>query len=503
MSSIPPDEFYRCPMNAPTRHSDKLKHSSQNSLESRSLVAEKKRKNPDDSLENMADTKPGLAGASSLSDLSRPSQLSSFVTSTEHCSETSEPKKGKRKRYTTDVTRELSGHTETEMGKDSSASEVTAPCLNRALKHRKTKRKDPDNVPSKVPGRFENDQSGKPFISSRRTQPSGLDSSPSNAGQASVLEKTDRIALSGVNREPQSPHSPIASGNLSDKMTPGAGGQQLSSPEKRIRKVRRSHAKSDTEVSRDYSASSETSVDDTPASSVRSRKRRRDETLSTPSSSEKSRRKISHLHPEPSSHDGTADHISVEDVQSSLTPEPGPSTHSKGKARALPQNADEDENSHSRGLDDWRQDALQELSSNIQHPRYQNFPPVPEFHRSRFHGRDTPWLEDTVERKVKEILEKQIMPPPALPNSLGLRPRTNFHGNVPEGQGLTDEEIVAIIKNKSLSAVVRFARAPDYFRQSGSIRADYYYLKDKLSEEDWRRVGPKMKVRAPQGPNAT
>lgn len=530
MSSIPPEEFYRSPLDVAPRALDKPKYSSPTSRESHSSATEGKVKNSDGTSGNMADPKESLASSSSLSHPSSQSRLSPSVASTEHCNETNESKSGKHTRRTSVVSQESSGHGKNRTrsasrghkgccistGDESSASRVTTLPLNRSSREKKSTRKHQRSVPSNVLCGSENDESFKTSISSGRTQPSGFDSNPSNVGQFSAPEKPDINSRCRVDSELQSPESAIASkdfsvdmisetSDLPNKRSRDKTSVIPSSPEKRTRKTDCSHTNSsrrhDIDVSSYSTSSSEESANQTPASDARSRKRKRgrrsprsrkDEPLATPSSLEKRRRNTSHIHPD---HDADG-HISADEDHSSVTTAPGPSKQSKGKGRALLHDAGEAEGSHPGGADDRGQEALQHTSPNIQRSGGQTLPAAPGYRISRLIGRDTPWLEDTVERKVKEILEKQRMPPPP-PNPLRPRPHSYDPGDVSEGQRLSDEQIVAIVKNKSLSNVVRFARAPEVFAQTGLIRAKYYYLEDMLDEEDWQRIGPRRKIRAP------
>ena len=488
MSIIPPDEFYPSRLDPSLSVSEKHKRSLRNLGESRFLATKENPKSSDDFSKNTADCKKSLVSSDNPSNLSGQSQLPSSATSTEHLKEENE-------RPTSGVSQESSGHRKkrTRSASHGAASRATTPPLGRSSKGKRRKRRERDILPLNVTSSSEDD---------RPTQPFRLEPNPGNAGQPSALGMPDRNSRCMVNNGLESPESSTTSRDLSVDTTPATASATPSSPEKRMSKTSSSYAKSsghDMDAFSDSTSSSETSGQ-TPVSSLQSKKRRRNES----SSLEKNRRKTSRVHLEPSRHDGTKDHIFVEEAQSSVTPEPGPPQQSKGKGRTLSQNAGESESSHSRGIRDRGQEMLQHLSPNIQRSRHQTRSPVPALHRSRFLGRDTPWLEDTVERKVKQILEKHHMPPPPPPpNSLRPRPQNYVLGDVLEGQGLTDEQIVAIAKDKRLSSVVRFARAPDVFGQSGSIRANYYYLKNRLNEEDWQRVGPKKKVRAPPRPNAT
>ena len=512
---IPPDEFYRRPLEAGSSVSDKLRHDPRNLSVSKFAVTEGK--NPNSTPQTKHDSsgtgttvnhKESLASSSSRSHSSRQSQLA-LLASTDHCNESKEMKKSKHKHRTSGASQDISGHRKKRKRSvsHSATGEITASPLDRPSKQNKIKRRTQEIVPSNVSTGSESNKSPQTSISSSHARPSGCDSNLGILGRVSVIEKPDRNSSYKVNIERQSPES---SGELSVHTTPGSRDRPQkhsrdepsttpSPPKKRSRKARSGHAKSsrrhDIGTLRDSSPLSEISLTQTPASGTRSKKRRKNENLAA-SSSPKRRRMTSQGHAEPSC-GNTADHqIFAEEVESSVTPTPGPSTQSKGKGRVLTHSSGEGEGTHSGGIDDRGQDALEHLSPNIQRSKCRTLPTVPAFHRSRFSGRDTPWLEERVERKVKEILEKQHMPPP--PNPLSVRPQNQVPSDFPGGQGLNDEQLVAIAKNKDLSGIVRFARAPHVFAQNGSFRAPYYYLKDTLTEEDWQRVAPRQKHRAPR-----
>ena len=513
MSVIPPDEFYRRPLEIGSSVSDKPRHEPQTFTMPKFPVREGKNPNSTPQAKhdssgtgNTADHKESLASSSNQSHSSRQSQLA-LLDSTDHCNE-SKKMKSKHKRHTSGASQDISGHQKKRKKSvsHSATSGITASPLDRPSKPNKIKRRNQEVVPSNVSTGSESNKSPKTSISSSHARPSGCDSNLGIAGRASVTEKPDRNSCYKVNIERQSPES----GELSVHTTPGSSDRPQkhsrdepsttpSPPKKRSRKACSGHAKSprrhDVGALRDSTPLSEISLIQTPASGTRSKKCRKDEHLATSSSPEK-RRMTSQVHAE-SSCGNTADHqIFAEEVESSVTPTPGPSTQSKGKGRVLTRSSSEGEDTHSGGIDDRGHDALEHLSPNIQRSKCRTLPTVPAFHRSRFLGRDTPWLEERVERKVKEILEKQHMPPP--PNPLRARPQNQPPSDVPGGQGLNDEQLVAIAKNKDLSGIVRFARAPDVFAQNGSFRAKYYYLRDTLTEEDWQRVAPRQKYRAPR-----
>ena len=511
MSSIPPDEFYGSPLDATLGALDKPKYSSQISRESHSSPRDGKVKNSDCASGNAANPKKSLA-SSSLSHLSIQSQPSPFVASTEKCSKENESKRGKRKRRMSVNSQGSSDHRKKRTrsashghkgcsissGKDCPVSKATMPPLERS-----SERKDQSIVPSNDSCRFEDGKSLKPSVSSGCTQTAGFDANPGDVGQSSALDKSNRNSRCRVHSEPQPPESFIASEDLSVDTTPGIRDRPKkrrrnqpfatpTPPQKRTREAASSHTRSSRQASTHTiddssdSTSSEESVNQTPASDARSRKRTTDQR----------RRKASHVRPEPSHHD-TNNHIPLEEIQPSVTPAPGPSKQSKGKGRALIHDAGENEGSYSGGADDRGQEALRHISPNIQRSGGQAQSVPSGYHISRLIGRDTPWLENTVERKVKEILEKQSMPPPPPPKPLGPRPHNYDPGHVPEKEQFSDEQIVAIIKNKSLSKVVRFALARQVFSQTGSLRAEYHdRIRGMLDEEDWRRVEPPKKTRA-------
>lgn len=286
-----------------------------------------------------------------------------------------------------------------------------------------------------------------------------------------------------------------------------------------------------TNLLEDSTPSIETCVDNRPASLEIFKKRRRDKSPTNSSATKRRRNTTFSPHPKPFSHHGADEHVIAEE-EPSATPAPGPSKRSKGKRRAstpsqpgsalmddsnaLTGSSDEfslPEVSPSRlpgarelpspeGIVEGVQDTLQHLATVVQRPRGRTLPPVPSFPQNRLLDRgSTPWLEDKIDKKVKAVLDIRLassqrsvptgtvdMPPPPL------IPDPGAAQNMPPG--LNDDQIVALIKDRTLSPTVRFSRAPKVFAQKGNVRTPYSYIKERVTEEDWTRVAIKKRYGA-------
>ena len=185
---IPPNEFYRRPLEAGPSVSDKPRHHPPNLAISR-FSGKNPNSTPEtshDSLDDSRGQEKGLTTSSSLGHNSNQSQLPSVVPS-KQCNEPKEIRKRKRKHHKSSPSRDSSGHGRKRkrsashghtdcpysMWENSFANGATPPPLESSSKRKKIKGKKQGIVPSTVPTGTEDDKSSKPTNSSSPTQPTG------------------------------------------------------------------------------------------------------------------------------------------------------------------------------------------------------------------------------------------------------------------------------------------------------------------------------------------
>ena len=252
--------------------------------------------------------------------------------------------------------------------------------------------------------------------------------------------------------------------------------------------------------------------------------------LSTSSLKELKRHRKTDSHPPPSRDSSAVEIDTYAGYQPTKSPTPGPSRRSKGKSRQqTPPNHMVEPESTSGGsiniLDDvpagldeeialqsgaasHGERVLQNISSNIPRFRCQTMPPFISKQPSRIVGSDLTQFEEVIDkaldRKFKKALELERaqclaqnssqttvplvannMPPPPPPTSSNVPPYA------PGGQRLDNDQLVAIIKDWTLSGISRHKRAEYAFSQKGAVRPGFYHLRNLVTTEEWKRVRPK------------
>ena len=404
---------------------------------------------------------------------------------------------------------------------------------NSLMEKKKRRHQDQDEGPSRVPSGVDIEKSTE--VS--KCDVGALELHPPGSSDASGGSSVDNPRKKSKRRERS--EGPIIGSILEKKRRKSSSKESKSS---------RPHY---TNLLEDSTPSTEACVDNRPASLKISKKRRRDKSPANPSATKRRRNTTSSPRPEPFSHHGADEHVIAEE-EPSATPAPGPSKRSKGKRRAStpfqpdsalmddsapmgimndsiastgssdefsflevssPRLPNAGELSSPEGIVEGKHDTLQHLATVVQRPRGRTLPPVPSFPQNRLLDRGfTPWLDEKMDEKMDEKIDKKVkavldirlassqrsvptgtadMPPPPL-----LLPDPGAAQNVFMRPPPNDDQIVALIKDRTISPLNRYSCARNVFTQKGIIRPMYSYIKKRVSEEDWARVANKKRYRA-------